>query len=582
MSLISTEGLEKQLGYWKKQLSGIEPLALPTDKARPKEIVHSMDNVFFAINKGLSTQLSALSKAERCTLYVTLLSGFYILLSKYTAQEDIVVGTPAADKNNKEVESLVSFFANSLALKEHVDREQTVKDLMSRISDNLIEAQRHQDLPFEKLVEELDIETDNSRHPIFQVMFGLQSFGRDSESTLLKFAAINNASMAQFDLSCVLDDGNEEINGMLNFATSLYEKETIERMAKHYLLVLEQMVNDEDKAIKNYNLLTPPEYNQIVIDWNQTGRDYPKDKTIHQLFEEQVEKTPDSIALVFENEELTYNKLNQQANQLARYIQSQTTIKPDDLIGLCLDRSIEMIVGILGILKAGGAYAPIDPGYPEERIKYIIEDTNAKLVLTQSHLIKKLNDITKANLIVLDKKEYQKEKTSSLRFQSKATDLTYVIYTSGTTGKPKGVMIEHRSISNLISNQILSFKIKQENVVLFANYIFDASIEQIFISLLSGSSLYIPHSDTIRDTSLFEQFLLKNEITHLHATPSYLDGLGFKHPDIKLKRIVAGGEVFNPKLIPKYNGTVINEYGPTETSVTSSQLFVKNQEFIWF
>ena len=394
------EVLDKQIDYWKGKLQGIEPLSFPTDHRRPAQIDYSGKNVSFSLDKALSKQLKDLSKEKGCTLYSTLLTGFYILLHKYTGQEDIVIGTPIANRHFSQLENLIGFFVNSLPLPQTIKGLDNAGDLITQVHQGLVEAQSHQDIPFEKIVEELKVEQDPSRHPIFQIMFGLQNFG-ESKSDYFKHANIeSNYNIAKHDLSLFLSEQEEHIIGSFNYATALFDQDTIERINTHYQEILKQLAGSQSKTVQTYQVLTAQEYNQIVYEWNDTDKDYPEDKTIYQLFQEQVEKTPHNIAIVFEDNELTYQALNEQSNQLARYIRKQyqlthehnEALKPDTLIALCLDRSIEMIVAILGTLKAGAAYVPIDPSYPEDRIHYILEDTQAPILLTQTHLIDSLNN----------------------------------------------------------------------------------------------------------------------------------------------------------------------------------------------
>ncbi len=564
--------LEKQLSYWLKKLQGYEPLALSTDKLRPRQISYLGDDVLFSINQCLSTQLRALSREQGCSVYAVLLSGFYILLNKYSGQNDIVLGTPIANRHYSEIQDLIGFFVNSLALRENIDQECNVLEFISQVQHNLIAAQKHQDLPFEKLVEELKIEKDTSRHPIFQVVFSVQSFGDNIEKKLFKDFKLNNHSVAKFDFSCFMDDSKDEIQGLFNFATSLFMKSTIERMVNHYLIVLDQMVNNQEKQIKDYCLLSKDEYQQLVIDWNQTDKEYPKDKTVYQLFEAQVSKEPANIAIIFEEEQLTYAELNVKSNQVARYLQTQTSIKSDTIIGLCLDKGLEMIIGILGILKSGAAYLPIDPEYPSDRIYYLLEDSQTKLVLTQSHLKERLEEITDINLVVLDSNCYENQEAKNLEVQNKTTDLAYVIYTSGSTGKPKGVCVSHESLNNLIFSQKEKLNINNETQVLqFASIIFDASVWEIFSSLAFGAKLNIVSNKTRLSMECLNKYISTQKINLALLPPTILNILPTQNLEC-LKYLLTGGDNCNDEILAKWNrGRVfINAYGPTESAVCAT------------
>ena len=566
------EILQQQLAYWKEKLRGYEPLVLPINRSRPKEISYAGDDVLFSINESLSEQLRILSKKQGCSMYATLLSGFYILLNKYSFQEDIVLGTPIANRHYSEIQDLIGFFVNSLALRENVDQKKNILEFIFQVQHNLIEAHRHQDLSFEKLVEELKVGKDISRHPIFQVMFSIQSFDDKVKNSLFKSIDLSSNSIAKFDLSCFIDDSKSEIQGTFNFATSLFMKSTIERMVNHYLIVLDQMVNNQEKQIKDYCLLSKDEYQQLVIDWNQTDKEYPKDKTVYQLFEAQVSKEPANIAIIFEEEQLTYAELNVKSNQVARYLQTQTSIKSDTIIGLCLDKGLEMIIGILGILKSGAAYLPIDPEYPSDRIYYLLEDSQTKLVLTQSHLKERLEEITDINLVVLDSNCYENQEAKNLEVQNKTTDLAYVIYTSGSTGKPKGVCVSHESLNNLIFSQKEKLNINNETQVLqFASIIFDASVWEIFSSLAFGAKLNIVSNKTRLSMECLNKYISTQKINLALLPPTILNILPTQNLEC-LKYLLTGGDNCNDEILAKWNrGRVfINAYGPTESAVCAT------------
>jgi len=409
-------------------------------------------------------------------------------------------------------------------------------------------------------------------------MFGVQSFGNDAAFELFKPTELNqDYVIAKRDLSCFMDDSGSTIEGIFNFATSLYDRLTIERMVSHYLLVLEQMVDNKDRLIKDYKLLSQTEFQQIIIDWNKTDVDYPKEKTIHQLFEEQVVKTPDSIAVVFEEQKLTYAELNIKSNQLARYLQSQITINPDTLIGLCLDRSLEMIIGILGILKAGGAYVPLDPKYPEERIKYILEDTNTSLVLTQSYLIENIRKITTIDIIDLESGCYSDKGKTNILIKNGTSNLAYVIYTSGTTGKPKGVMVSHQAVNNY-NNWIYSHNCySKANIIdCSSSFSFDATVNVLITPLCHGQQVILCTEVVKKDINLFLDHVNRKKIELIKITPSYLSNL-LSHTRAYgqieyLKCIILGGEKANKVDIQEFIGLnpeieILHHYGPTETTV---------------
>jgi non-ribosomal peptide synthetase component F len=340
----------------------------------------------------LPNELKSLSRQHNVTDYTTLLAGLAITLSRYTGQTDLTLGTPIANRQHPQLENLIGFFVNTLVLRIQLNPSHALPEVLRQIQEDLVEAQLYQDMPFEKLVDELGVERDLSRHPVFQVMYSVQ-YGDEDEQAQDKSEQDNplafNYEVAKFDVSISLYITPNHIRGQINYATSLFKPDTIQRFITHYQQIAQGMLAAQDKAIGAYPILTPAEYQQIIIDWNKTDADYPKDKTIHQLFEEQVKQTPNNIAVVFEDQQLTYQQLNEEANQLARYISKQN---PSELIAICMERSLEMIVAIIGILKAGCAYVPIDPKYPQERIDYILKDTKVSLVLSND--LKNLNEYT--------------------------------------------------------------------------------------------------------------------------------------------------------------------------------------------
>jgi amino acid adenylation domain-containing protein/non-ribosomal peptide synthase protein (TIGR01720 family) len=582
--------LEEQLNYWHNKLMGVEPLALPTDYPRPAKPDYKGRDITFEINIDTSRKLRDFAKSTGSTLYGVLLGGLYVLLNKYTGQEDIVIGTPIANRHYTQLENLIGFFVNTLAIRKQIPLNNTFRELILSLQNDLVEAQTHQDIPFEKLVESLKLEKDQSRHPIFQIMFSLQTFGKQHFQYLKPVdLGEDKYSPAQFDISLILSENGDQLQGILNYATSLFNTSTAEQLVGHYQSLLEKLVDAFDSPIKAILILSNQQYEQVIYQWNQTDSSYPKNKTIHQLFEGQVRKSPDRIALVFEDKQLTYRELNTRSNQLAKYIQTYYTnqssrkIVPGSLICLCMNRSLEMIIGMLGVLKSGRAYVPIDPEYPDDRIEYILSDTKSALLLTESNLELDLSKlITKTNLITqtiaLDNMIWVSEDQHNLFPHNCSTDLIYVIYTSGTTGKPKGVMVEHTSVTNLIFNQIREHNIKNEKILSVSPYVFDAFSEACFTSLLTGSQLYLFDFNK-QNRNRLKQELCANEITHVDLTPSILSTI-VPLTSTHIKRILCGAEILPRALVNEVsnNIAVINAYGPTETTVTSVQYTTKPSE----
>lgn len=588
------ELMEKQFGYWAEKLSSHQLLEIPTDHSRPKQFDYSGDFISFELPEALSSRLRQLSKDQGCTMYSSLLAGFYVFLYKYTLQNDIVIGTPFANRHYSGIEDLIGFFTNSLVLRENIQPDNNIADFLSQIQDNLAESQRNQDIPFEILVQKLQLEKDTSRHPLFQVMFSVQSFDNNSNSGLFEAIPINDKySIAKFDLSCFLDDSEKNIKGIFNFATALYQKETVQRMVDGYLLVLEQMSLQQNTPIKDFSLLTQEEYQQIVIDWNDTNDDIEtKDALVHELFEEQVRKTPANTALIFDGQTYTYTELNRRANQLAGYLRKQVEIDSDNIVALLLDRSPEMIIGILASLKAGAAYVPISPSLPNERVEFILNDTKSKLLLTQSHLREKMAEIKSPKAIYLDQVSLDDSLEEKPAIKRRVNDLACVLYTSGTTGTPKGVAIEHKALVNRISHMIDFSKITPSDVYLFkTNYIFDVSISDIFSHLWSGASLVM----TRENFSLpeIEQLLLK-DITSIHLVPSQFELVAKNILHSTITKIYFSGEKLTINILEQIPSGIkcYNYYGPTElgeiTSIISTaenasligKLFPNNKAYI--
>ena len=383
------EVLESQISYWKEQLGGNLPIVeLPTDHPRPAVQTYRGKRKSRVLRKTLHEALKALSQREGVTLFMTLLAAFQTLLHRYTGQDDIIVGSATANRNRLEIEGLIGFFVNTLVLRTDLSGNPTFRELLKRVREVALGAYAHQDLPFDKLVEELQVPRDLSYNPLFQVMFVLQNAPMEplqlSGLTLSPLEA--ETDTAKFDLTLELTEGPEGLTSSIEYNTDLFDSDTIERMVGHFQTLLQGIVANPDARLSELPLLTEPERHQLLVEWNATQTDYPRDKCIHELFEEQVERTPDAVALVFEDQRLTYRELNRRANQLAHYLR-KLGVGPEVLVGICMERSLEMVVGLLGILKAGGAYVPLDPAYPKERLAFMVEDTGIAVVADTTRMI---------------------------------------------------------------------------------------------------------------------------------------------------------------------------------------------------
>ena len=518
--------LTKQLKYWQTRLLGYETLHLPTDKKRPAQVSYEGDVVHFHLPLELSDKLNALSQHYGYTLYTVLLTGFYVLLYNYSGQKDLIVGSVTANRHFESIKDLIGCFINMLVQREQLDVNQSMHFLMEQVHTHLMEAQSHQDISFEKLVHDLVVERDTSRHPLFQVMFTLQSFGRTVTPLEQLFQSVDMESIfvpTRFDLECFIEESNSTIKGSMVYATSLFHKSTIKQFVRHYLVILTQIADNPKKPLTAYHILNSEEYQKIVYDWNQTQQDYPIHKTLHQLFEEQVIRTPNNIALEYEKKTFTYQALNEKSNQLAHYLINTYAIQDNDLIALCVGRSEHMLIAILGILKAGGAYVPIDPAYPEERIRYIVESTQAKVILSETTYHDKLkNNLPMVLMMDSEILECQlvKQILNNPSPIISSNNLAYVIFTSGTTGKPKGVSINHRGALNTVIAVNERFQINEKDKILALSGInFDLSVYDIFGLLAVGGTICFPASDKTRDPAHWVSLIQQYKITIWNTVP---------------------------------------------------------------
>jgi amino acid adenylation domain-containing protein len=585
---------QTQLAYWQKQLNGISVLNLPTDRSRSAVPTYRGARQFLELPPSLSQALVALSHQEGVTLFMTLLGAFQTLLYRYTQQEDIVVGSPIANRNRSEIEGLIGFFVNSLVLRTDLSGNPTFRELLNRVREVTLGAYAHQDLPFEKLVEELHPQRDLSRHPLFQVVFSLQNTPIEALElpgltlSLLEF----DSKTAKLDLEFHLWQDLESLKGQVVYSTDLFDDTTIIRMLKHFQTLLESIVAHPEQRLSDLPLLTARERQQLLIDWNNTRRDYLQNKCFHQLFEALLEQTPDAIAVVFENQHLTYRELNIRANQLAHHLQ-QLGVVPDTLVGICVERSFEMIIGVLGILKAGGAYLPLDPSYPQARLNFMLEDAQVSILLTYSSLTSLFPRGTAQNSPYTqqsnkDSGDQQHELTVICIDQDWQTitqqtqenpkncvtsdNLAYIIYTSGSTGKPKGVFIEHRGLSNLIQAQIESFNLQPNHHILqFASLSFDASIFEIVMALGTGATLYLAKKESLLPGQALIQLLREKAITHVALPPAVLAVLP-KAELPALQTIICAGESCSEDIVKRWASgrRFFNAYGPTEATVWST------------
>ncbi|NET58107.1 MAG: amino acid adenylation domain-containing protein [Symploca sp. SIO2E6] len=597
--LAGAEG--KQLeDYWHKQLSGDLPaLNLSTDRTRPPKQTYNGASHIFKLSKELTAKLRKLTKDEGVTLYTTLLAAFDVLLHRYTGQEDILVGSPMAGRNQTESAGLVGDFASPVVLRADLSGNPTFKALLSQVRTTVLEAIAHQDYPFPLIVERLQPNRDPSRSPIFQVLFVLQQFGTlkqfgdlvkllvpgetevqvDWGELLLEPFAIGQME-GQFDLTVEMLEAPESLVASFKYNTDLFEAATIQRMAGHFETLLEAIVAHPEQPIAQLSLLTAAERQQMLVEWNDTQTEYPHDKCIHHIIEAQVEQTPDAVAVVFQDQQLTYRELDCRANQLAHHLRGLFgKVKPslgsaaEVLVGICVERSLEMVVGLLGILKAGGAYVPLDPAYPQDRLAYMLSDSQVPVLLTQKSLVAGLPE-HQAHLVCLDSdwELISQEPEQNPVFEVKPENLAYVIYTSGSTGKPKGVLVPHQGLCNLAQAQISSFEVRSDSRVLqFASFSFDASISEVVMTLCCGARLYLEQKRALLPGPDLVELFRKHKISHVTLPPSALAVLPKEDlPD--LRGIVVAGEACSPDLVKQWsqNRNFYNGYGPTEATVCAT------------
>ena len=582
---LQAEALEKQLSYWKGQLAGVSPLELATDHPRPAIQSFNGASQEIKIDSATVEALKRLGAEQGVTLFMTLLAGFQALLSRYSGQEDIVVGSPIANRTREEVEGLIGFFVNTLVMRTDLSGDPTVGELLQRVRQVSLGAFEHQDLPFELLVKELQPERDLSRNPVFQVVFALNNTpNQDAEFTHLTFRPAGGAGVTtKFDLDLHFSERSGELTGGLIYNTDLFDSRTMRRMSEHFVRLVGLFAERPQNRLSDLEILSAPEREQLLVGWNDTAVEYPKDKCFPQLFEEQVERTPDAVAVVYDGERLTYGELNGRANQLAHYLQS-LGVGPEVLVAVQLERSFDFAVTVLGILKAGGAYLPLDNALPAERLDYILEDSQAAVLVCQENQLARL-PATAAKRVAIDNPVW-KRPFEPARFaanpnnQATADGLAYVMYTSGSTGKPKGVQITHRSMLNHNFAFANAFKLcAADRVLQFSSLSFDISIEELFPTWLTGA-LVVMRPDEILDPGKFWEFVASEAISILNLPTAFWHQLVplLKEGSVpsSLRLVVVGGEKASQQTYEAWKRVVpesvpfINTYGPTETTVTAT------------
>lgn len=588
------EVLDRRLAYWQHQLAGVDPvLALPTDRNRPV-----VPTAHGAIQKrvfsdALRDRLKAVGRESNATLFMTLLAAFQTLLFRYTSREDIVIGSPTAGRPEVEFESLIGFFVNTLAIRTNLSGNPTFRELLGRVREVTLEAYDHQEVPFEKIIEALQIQRSLSYSPLFQVMFILQNAPK--QHLKLPGLALDelefDSGTAKFDLTVDMAEVDDGLSCVCEYNTDLFESATIIRMLGHFQSLLEGIVSDPGQRLLALPLMREFEQHQLLLEWNETAVVYPHEACIHELFAAQAERTPETVALICRDRSITYAELNSRANQLAHYLRGRG-VGQGVLVGICVERSIEAVLGLLGILKAGGAYVAMDPAYPSQRLAFMLGDSQASILLTMQQLRHCVPGYI-GEIICLDTDwaVISSESTANPDSGVHSDDLAYVIYTSGSTGTPKGVLSPHRASVNRFSWMWHQWRFHSEEVCCQKTTLnFVDSVWEIFGPLLQGVRNVIIPDEVLEDPERLVDTLAVHRVTRIVLVPSLLrflfdsiPHLGHKIPDLKLW--ITSGEALTLQLAKRFeenvpDATLINLYGSSEVAADVTHYMVKNSQFL--
>jgi len=577
------EVLERQLAYWKPALAELPVLELPTDRPRPAVASFRGGRTSFVIDAELTRRLKELGRSERATLFMTLLAAFQVLLYRYSGQEDIAVGAPIAGRVRPELAGLIGFFVNTLVLRGDLSGDPSFGEYLGRVRDRALEAYAHQDLPFEKLVEELKPKRDLSRNPLFQVALAMQNTppgelrleGLEVEVLTDRELAIESA---KFDLQFSLSEAKGELHTRVEYALDLFDASTIERMVGHWRVLLEAIATDPAQSISRLPLLTPAERQQLTAGSDTTVADEARSLCAHELFERQVVRTPHAVAAVMGDRSLSYAELNARANRLAHYLRT-LGVGPETLVGVCVERSLDLMMGLLAIWKAGGVYVPLDPGYPGKRLQFMLKDTEAAVLLTSEGLLSRIPDGARERLC-LDSEawKYATQPAENPAPRARLSSLAYVIYTSGSTGTPKGAMIEHASLVNHAAAMLRHFALRDGDCVLQASPLgFDQSVWQMLVPLAAGARVALLDAEAHRSAGDVIEAVLRYRVTILRIVPTMVAALARETSFARcamLRLVISAGDVLEARVAAEFaqrsDALLVNAYGPTETTLVST------------
>lgn len=577
---IKTNEYKKSEKYWLSQFSDDIPvLELPTNYTRPATQSFSGSEILKRLDISTTSKINEICLKNNITPFMLLISIYYILLSIYSRSEDIVVGTPISGRYNEQLMDVVGMFVNTLPLRNKIDMNLSFKEFVSNIKANSIESFEHQNYPLDELIKKLGIPRDTTRNPLFDVMFIYQN----NSYPTVKFDDINakyyitKTDISKFDLSLEVIPDRNNLKLRFEYCTKLFKKSFIQNFAENYINILKNILDNINVKLSDIEILSKKDKDKILLEFNNTQSSYPSDKNVVQLFEEQVDLNKNKTALVFENTKLTYTQLNKKANQLANYMLNNYKIDSQEAIGIFLDKSIESIIAILAIIKVGATFIPIDVDYPIERINYILEDSNAKIILTKKKFVNTLKNDSKKICIELTSDIYTTSNSDNPNITIKPDDLIYMMYTSGSTGKPKGVMITHKNVVRLVENtNYISFS-KDERILQTGSIVFDACTFEIWGSFLNGGTLYLIEKQHMLDQNYFEKYLKANKITSIFLTTALFNQYCEASPTIfeSLNNLLTGGEAVSVKHMQMAlnnfpNLNLVHVYGPTENTTFST------------